>query len=137
MSERIVWELTRFSKSLQSLEEAIDASKKKVNKENFEFFRDSVIQRFEYTIEQAWKLLKHVLLEEEWLDCNSPKGTIKEGFQNGYITNIDIWFAMIEARNMTSHTYEEENADALYQNIITYKSSLEEYDEFLSAKFLR
>ena len=65
MSERIVLEFEKFSKSLRSLEEAIDESKKKENHEKFEFFRDSVIQRFEYTIEQAWKLLKHVLFEME------------------------------------------------------------------------
>jgi hypothetical protein len=65
MSERIILEFEKFSKSLHSLAEAIDESKKKENHEKFEFFRDSVIQRFEYTTEQAWKLLKHVLFEIE------------------------------------------------------------------------
>jgi nucleotidyltransferase substrate binding protein (TIGR01987 family) len=81
--------------------------------------------------------LKHVLFEMEWVECNSPKSTIKEGFQDGYIENINIWFAMVESRNSTSHAYDEESAEILYQNILTYQSSFNEYHSSLSSKLFR
>lgn len=112
--------LAKFEKCLKTLENAIIASQKIENKENFEFFRDSVIQRFEYTLEIAWKTLKKTLEEIEWIECNSPKSCLKEWFNNEYINNLEIWFAMIDARNSTSHNYEEWNNNLLYDNILTY-----------------
>lgn len=44
---------------------------------------------------------------------------------------------MIEARNLTSHIYDEEDADMLYQNIITYKNYLHEYRELLASRLFR
>lgn len=112
--------LEKFGKSKETLCSAIIESQKIENKEKFEFFRDSVIQRFEYTTEIAWKTLKKALEEIEWLECNSPKSCLKEWFNNWYLDNLEIWFAMMDARNSTSHNYEEGNSVLLYENILTY-----------------
>jgi len=126
--------LDKFSLSLKTLEDAILESQKKENKEKFEYFRDSVIQRFEYTAEIAWKTLKLALEEIEWIECNSPKSCFKDWFSNWYISNLKIYYSIIESRNSTSHNYEEWNSTVLYDNILTYIKYLKELYEQISAK---
>ena len=40
------------------------------------------------------------------------------GFQNGLISEGDIWMDMIRARNQSSHTYNLEQARAIAHNVI-------------------
>jgi nucleotidyltransferase substrate binding protein (TIGR01987 family) len=43
----------------------------------------------------------------------------REAFQLKIIENGDVWMDMIKSRNKTSHTYNEETAEEIYQKIIT------------------
>ena len=96
----------KFQSSYRTLIEAYEESKKSENQEKFQFFRDSVVQRFEYTIEAGWKYLKALLEENDGIDeLLSPKKTIQEALKYGYIENIEIWYQMLTARNMSSHDY--------------------------------
>lgn len=52
-----------LGKQIQTLQEAINKSKS-CDKSEFSFFRDSVIQRYEYTMESFWKFLKYILSEK-------------------------------------------------------------------------
>jgi nucleotidyltransferase substrate binding protein (TIGR01987 family) len=79
---------------------------------------DGVIQRFEFTFEQAWKLLKS-MLRHEGFDCQSPRGCIKEAFQQGMIRDGDGWIAMLEDRNRTAHLYDEKDALFIYRTILS------------------
>ena len=126
--------LDKFNLSLKTLEVAILESQKKENKEKFEYFRDSVIQRFEYTTEIAWKTLKLALEELEWIECNSPKSCFKDWFSNWYITNLKMYYSIIESRNSTLHNYEKWNSVVLYDNILTYIKYLKELYEQISKK---
>lgn len=73
---------------------------------NDEFFRDSAIQRFEYTIEIFWKLLKSVL-EAEAIEVLSPRDVIKKACSFRIITEeeSEIVLQMLMYRNQTSHDY--------------------------------
>lgn len=74
---------------------------------------DGTIQRFEFCFELAWKTLKTVL-ESEGLTCTSPKSCLKEAFHEGLITDEQGWLSLLEARNMTSHVYDEAMATKIY-----------------------
>ena len=76
--------------------------------------RDAVIQRFEYTFELSWKTLK-VASEYMGMECRSPRETIKAGFKFTWIQSPDLWFEAMEARNKTSHTYDEDIAREVYE----------------------
>lgn len=78
---------------------------------------DGTIQRFEFCFELAWKTLKSVL-ESDGTLCTSPKSCLKEAFHEGLITNEEGWLVLLEARNMTSHMYDEAMAVKIY-NLIT------------------
>lgn len=41
----------------------------------------------------------------------------KEGFAQGLILDGDVWIDMIEARNLTVHTYNDQMAKEIYDRI--------------------
>ena len=38
----------------------------------------------------------------------SPRETIRQGFQSGYITNAEDWLQALADRNLTVHIYDDE-----------------------------
>jgi len=50
-----------------------------------ESLKDSIIQRFEFTLELAWKTLRKYLESEGIQDINSPKQTIRAAFASKVI----------------------------------------------------
>lgn len=83
-----------------------------LSREIDEFIRDSIIQRFEFTFELLWKTIKRVG-EFELLECQSPKTCFSLAFRLGVIVEEAVFLDMLACRNLTSHTYEEENADTV------------------------
>ena len=69
--------------------------------------KEGIIQRFEFTLELAWKTLKNKMEYDGLIiDRISPKVVLKEAYQNKYIDNIETWIEMINDRNLLSHTYD-------------------------------
>lgn len=66
-----------------------------------------LVQTYEYTFELAWKTLKDYLEMEGFL-LRSPRETIRQGFQSGYITNAEDWLQALADRNLTVHIYDDE-----------------------------
>jgi nucleotidyltransferase substrate binding protein (TIGR01987 family) len=77
--------------------------------------QDATIQRFEYTFELAWKLFRRVALIEG-LEVGSPRQAIRAVFEIGLLQDIDTWFEMLEARNLTSHTYNAATAGQVFES---------------------
>ena len=71
--------------------------------------RDACIQRFEFTFELAWKMLKRQLEldlpSSAELDTLSFRGLMRVGAEQGLIGDPGAWFVHREWRNLTSHTY--------------------------------
>lgn len=81
-------------------------------------YRDGLIQRFEFTVELAWKSLKEYLEDQgAVLGIASPRGVLKEAYAAGVITDADTWNRIIEARNITSHVYDEKTAQTVANQI--------------------
>ena len=79
--------------------------------------RDGAIQRFEFVTELAWKTLREYLLTLQITDINNPKAVLKEAFNNNLIEDNELWFNILNDRNRTSHIYDEEVADEIFENI--------------------
>lgn len=58
------------------------------------------------------------------------KDATRAAFSAGLITNGDIWMDMIKSRSKTSHTYNEETADAIFFKII--EDYIQEFQGFNS-----
>jgi nucleotidyltransferase substrate binding protein (TIGR01987 family) len=81
--------------------------------------RAGIIQAFEYSYELSWQCLKKIA-EERGLEAPTPLQAFQAGFQMKLINEgeQDIWLKMKKTRNLTSHTYKEELADQVLQEII-------------------
>ena len=80
---------------------------------------DAAIQRFEFTIELFWKLLKKILVSKG-VEVVYPKDVLQQAYKGSLIDNEQLWIAMLRDRNLTSHTYNEELADEIYAHIKQY-----------------
>ncbi len=114
--ERLKERITDYLKALAQLEKAVAVPKD-------EFIRDSVIQRFEFTHELSWKMMK-LKLEAEGLPVRTPRETVQEALQAGLIEDGNLWTDMQKIRNLTSHTYHEQLADDVYAFIVDQGLSL-------------
>lgn len=111
------WEqkLSNYRKALHRLAEVVNVAK--VRKLN-DFEADGMIQRFEFTFELAWKLLKSYA-EYQGVDKEimGSRDAIRWAFENGLITDSNVWMEMIKRRNDTSHTYDEDTASEVVDRI--------------------
>lgn len=98
--------IAEFTKALVSLQEVLMAQSTQQDPKIKEMLRDASIQRFEFTIELAVK----VSIKSLGLNSMAPKPAIREMARAGLIHDIQAWFDFIEARNKSSHSYDEDVA---------------------------
>lgn len=80
--------------------------------------RDGVIQRFEFTFELAWKSLKEYMLDlGSTAPLQFPKQVLREAYAAGLIDDDRLWVDMLEARNSTSHIYDDRQAAAVMSGV--------------------
>jgi len=128
--------ISSFEKALIRFEEAYLRANIGKREDNYYFFRDSAIQRFEFTVEIFWKTLKSFLKEKEGVDCRTPKSCIREYFSAGYLDEETaiLLLKMIDDRNLTSHTYREEVAEEIFSRLNGYIDALKSVFKCLKIK---
>lgn len=112
-----------FTKAVVRLAEALAQPKN-------EFIRDSVIQRFEFSVELSWKTARKIM----GTGTTAPKDVVREMSQAGYISDIDIWLKAIDMRNMSSHTYKENLAEQVYNFAKSFLPELQDLVQYLNSK---
>jgi len=109
----------RLQERIDEFLKALSQLRKAVQRPKDEFIRDSVIQRFEFTYELAWKMLK-LRLEAEGIDARTPRQTLQEALQAGFIEDGNAWSELQKNRNLTSHTYDESLAESVYGYVVQH-----------------
>ncbi|GAE94592.1 nucleotidyltransferase [Gracilibacillus boraciitolerans JCM 21714] len=91
--------------------------------------RDAAIQRFEFTFEASWKAAKQYLYDIEGLDLGSPKGVIRCCREVGLLSDDETILAlkMVDNRNLTVHTYNEELSLEIFQQLPAYLDFIEKW----------
>ena len=112
-------------KALESLDDAIILLKNtdEISKsKEFLAFQDSVIQRFEYTLDEIWKYVKEYISNKYGIKVKSPKETFREAFKQNIINEQETKLAleMVDDRNETSHKYDMAKAKDISKSIPTY-----------------
>lgn len=105
MNQDVRWKqrFENFKKAFLLLKEVEEMDYLKLN----QLEKEGLVQRFEFTLELAWKTLKDKMEDDGLiLDQISPKSVIREAYQNKYISDPEVWFKMIGDRNLLSHTYD-------------------------------
>ncbi len=104
-----------------------------------EIVRDGVIQRFEYTYELCWKMLRrHLELTEDdpqRIDQLAFGDLIRLGFERGLLqSSYDVWAGFRQARGTTSHTCNQRKAEQVYSVIPSfYREARFLYDSLAKA----
>jgi nucleotidyltransferase substrate binding protein (TIGR01987 family) len=104
MSNDIRWQqrFRNFEQAYLRLEEAVNMPF--LN----ELERNGLVQRFEFTLELAWKTLKDFLEEQGFSFKPSPKDVIRLAEQSTYISCAQELIDGLDIRNMLSHDYSGE-----------------------------
>lgn len=109
---KIIDKTAELEKAVQRLEESLERDYTRDD-----IVIDAVIQRFEFTYEMSWKLMKAYLEYLGNIEGNNPRSAIQQSFREGIITDGELWIRMLHDRNMTSHTYDEATALTIYKHI--------------------
>lgn len=116
-----------LEKAIASLNRALVRS---IVAQGDEELRDACIQRFEYTFELCWKMLKRQLEQElpnpAEIDGFSYRHLFRVGAERGLVQDVEAWFDYRERRNITSHTYDEAKAARVFEALPAFAEHAEE-----------
>ncbi len=109
---------------LETVEEGLKILQENTIPEHEKALQDSVIKRFEYTIDNFWKFIKLYMTEKEHIELivSSPKAILKEALTYNLIKDEE--FQLLEqalnSRNLTSHIYHEEISLDILEKVPSY-----------------
>ena len=114
--EDIRWKqrFVNFEKALFQLKSGID----KHVKTSEDIIKEGIMQRFEFTHELAWKVLKDYLEYEGFTNITGSRTATREAFNKNLLENGDVWMEMIESRNNTVHTYQQNILEVEFEKIV-------------------
>jgi len=129
-------DLTSLKNAMDSFERTLNVacSDKKMNAlddDQKNAIRAGAIQNFEFTYEICWKFIKR------WLDNNLGSARVdgmarrelfRLGVEHRLINDVDDWMEYHDARNETSHTYNDAKAEDVFEMA---KKFLPDAKEFL------
>ena len=116
----------RYASLLKALTTLETSLQRLNNKQYFDYaeIRDSIIQRFEYTTDTFWKVLKDFLQTIYGINIEiaRPKNVFKISLDSKLISlqEYDVCINLIESRNLTSHGYHEDIAEEIIEKIPDY-----------------
>ncbi len=112
----------------ERLEESLNLLNDKSRRE-YTQFRDSVIQRFEFSFDLLWKCLRDSI----HTDSASPRGVFKDAFLQGIIDDIGhkMVLKMLDDRNDSSHRYDEGMAEIIAHNVFKYHEFMNQIVDLL------
>lgn len=129
---------SNYVKAFQKLEEAVQKVKTEfqitdanaISPDAFldDIIKEGLIQRFEYTHELAWNVMKDFLTYSGNSNLYGSRDATREAFAQSLIENGEVWMDMVASRNKTSHTYNEETADDIFLKIV--HQYFEEFKKF-------
>ena len=115
-NSRWIQRFSNYQKALNALRQAVKLAEQRPLTD---LEKQGLIQGFEFTHELYWKTLKDFFKAKGRTDIYGSKDATREGFQDGLLQHGDIWMEMVESRNLSSHTYNNEISDEIVHKILT------------------
>lgn len=149
MEQDVRWEFrfSNFVKALEKLSQAVEYVDQKMSlKKAIEqskkagtvldkIVKDGLIQRFKYTHELAWNVMKDYVAYQGNANIGGSRDSTREAFQLHLISDGQVWMDMIGSRNKTSHTYNEKTADEIFSKILNdYYPAFVAFQDTMQAK---
>jgi len=129
-NQDIRWQqrFSNYNRALAKLREAVDKINLELDDEDLDdeevevslsdLEKEGLIQRFNYSHELAWNVMKDYLEYQGNSNISGSRDATREAFRINLIENGETWMEMITSRNLTIHTYNEEIAEEVFQKIV-------------------
>ena len=111
--------IQRFDNYGRALKTLRNAAELATQRPLSELEQQGLIQGFEFTHELAWNLLKDFLEAQGIAGLIGSRDAIRTAFKNGLLEEGETWMEMIKARNLSSHTYQQDLAQRIATDILT------------------
>ena len=127
---------SNFRKALVRLGKAVDIVSSRLEEDNEidDLLEEGLIQRYEFTHELAWKVMKDYAEYQGITGLGGSRDAIRQTLQFGLIDD-ENWMRSISDRNLTSHQYDKDTAQEIIENIINiYYPLFVEYEKTMLKK---
>ena len=105
-----------FRKALGQMEKAVELSRQRPLSE---LEQQGLIQGFEFVHELAWNVIKDFFEYQGNTSIMGSRDATREAFKRNLVSNGEGWMDMIDSRNKSSHTYNEETATEIADKALT------------------
>lgn len=135
MTQDIRWK-QRFQNFLRSLAQLDTAMALMEERELNDLEKQGVIQAFEYNYELAWNVIKDYYEYQGDGDGQGIQGSrdaFRIAFKRGLIADGKVWMDMIKSRARSSHTYNEDTAEEVLEEIVDhYYPAFQEFKQTMT-----
>lgn len=116
---RWIQRFRNFRSALYRLGKAVEIVTKQISEDEEvdDLLKEGLIQRFEYTHELAWKVMKDYAEYQGYTDIRGSRDAFRKAFDMGLVTDKS-WMDSIIDRNLTLHNYDEDTAEDICENIV-------------------
>ncbi len=135
-------DLSSLRKAVESLNNTLQVADDrdfiaKLSDNQIDAIHSGVIQNFEFTYELCWKFMKRWLqvnLGPVYVEGIARRELFRLSAENKLLENVDKWMEYHEARNETSHTYDEDTAEDVLQTAREFLADAEKLLKALEAR---
>ncbi|MDH2997433.1 nucleotidyltransferase [Pasteurellaceae bacterium LFhippo2] len=114
MPKRLLQRFENYQKSVSHLESEVA----QYANTDLDVIKKGIIQSFEVTHELAWKLMQDFLAYQGETELYGSKSATRLAFNRGLIISGDVWLEMVNSRNLTVHTYDEQMITSEFEKIV-------------------
>jgi nucleotidyltransferase substrate binding protein (TIGR01987 family) len=128
---RWIQRFNNYRKALVKFNQAVGIISNKLEwgEEIDDLLEEGLIQRFEYTHELAWKVMKDYAQYQGYTNIQGSRDAFRKAFEMGIIEN-EAWMESINDRNLTSHNYDDETVAEILKAIIdTYALLFNDFEK--------
>ena len=121
------YKLKQFTESVQGFSQALAVEVKDKEPVEADLMNNGKVQKFEYSVELAWKMARKFLFEVHGLERNSPKSAAKGLLEVQLIDDslYQQFIEMIHDRNRLSHVYDTEDFSQILNKLKVHGHSLQ------------
>lgn len=101
-----------FGNALKALEEALSTARSELEV-------DGAIQRFEFTYELFWKLLR-AFLQREGIAVDTPRECFKEAYRIALLKDEETVLRMLDDRNLKVHLHDKKTSRSVFERIKSF-----------------
>jgi nucleotidyltransferase substrate binding protein (TIGR01987 family) len=135
-------DLSSLRKAVESLEKTLEVADDKdfisaLSANQKDAIRAGVIQNFEFTYELCWKFMRRWLqvnLGSTYVEGVARRQLFRLSAENKLIADVDQWMEYHDARNETSHTYDEGTAEDVFATAHEFLADAEKLLQALEAR---